>query len=102
MAKYSVEIRLEAVQAYLDGVESYKDIAKTYQMTKSELIKWVSLYREHGYQAFQKRYTNHSVEFKMDVLNFINETGASNSRAAAVFNVPAPSTVRRWRYLYET
>ncbi|SFX13398.1 Transposase and inactivated derivatives, partial [Thermoactinomyces sp. DSM 45891] len=96
MAKYSLEIKLKAVQAYLDGVESYKTIAQRYQVGEMDVVKWVSLYQEHGYQALQKRYTNHSVEFKMDVLNFINETGASIRRAAAVFNIPSPQTVRTW------
>lgn len=102
MAKYSLEIKLKAVQAYLDGVESYKTIAQRYQVGEMDVVKWVSLYQEHGYQALQKRYTNHSVEFKMDVLNFINETGASIRRAAAVFNIPSPQTVRTWQHLYET
>ncbi|TCP60003.1 transposase-like protein, partial [Baia soyae] len=96
------ETKLEAVKAYINGMGSYKTVAQQYQVGEDDLGKWVSLYREHGYQSLQKRFANHSVEFKMDVLNFINETGASIRRAAAVFNIPSPQTVWTWRHLCET
>ncbi|PGD31835.1 IS3 family transposase, partial [Bacillus pseudomycoides] len=49
-----------------------------------------------------KTYTNYSVEFKMDVLKFINEMGASIAEATAVFNIPTSSTVWKWKHLFET
>ena len=52
--------------------------------------------------AFKEAYTNYSIEFKMDVLNYINEMGASIEEATAVFNIPASSTVSNWKHLFET
>lgn len=102
MAKYTNDRKLEAVLAYLDGVESHKDIAQKYQVSKTSLIEWVERYQKHGHQAFQKTYTNYSAEFKMDVLTYMNETGASANKVAAAFNIPAQSMIWKWKHLYET
>ncbi|TCP60319.1 transposase [Baia soyae] len=51
MAKYSAETKLEAVKAYLDGVESYKDVTKQYKVDPTMLREWVLRYQEHGYRA---------------------------------------------------
>lgn len=50
----------------------------------------------------EKQYTNYSVEFKMDVINYINDTGASIEEAASKFSVGSSSTVRNWLYSFET
>ncbi|WP_153043024.1 IS3 family transposase [Neobacillus mesonae] len=102
MTKYSLETKLEAIYDYLEGVESFKDIAGKYSVNITMLKKWVAKYREHGLAAFHKTYTNYPVEFKMDVLNYINEMGASIDEAALAFNIPASTTVGNWKCLFET
>jgi transposase len=77
MTKYSLETKLVTVHAYLEGVESFKDIAQKYNISTTMLKKRVAKFREHGEEAFQEIYTNYTVEFKMDVLNYINKMGAS-------------------------
>ena len=37
----------------------------------------------------------------MDVLNYMNETGASSIEAAAIFNTSSPGMIRRWRRTFE-
>ena len=39
-------------------------------------------------EAFKKRYTNYSSQFKLDVLNYMNEHGTSINETAAIFNIP--------------
>ena len=51
---------------------------------------------------FKESYTKYSFEFKMDVLNHINEMGASIEEATALFNVSSSSIVRNWMHLFET
>lgn len=102
MTKYSLDSKLAAIYAYLDGVESYKDIAQKYNVNITMLKKWVAKFREHGMKAFQETYTNYSIEFKMDVLNYIANTGASTIEATSTFNIGSPSTVWNWQYLYDT
>ncbi|RRN72517.1 helix-turn-helix domain-containing protein [Peribacillus simplex] len=33
---------------------------------------------------------------KMDVLNYMNDFGVSNTQAAAVYNIASPSTMDKW------
>ena len=37
----------------------------------------------------------------MDVLNYINDTGASIEEATAVFNVSSSALVQKWKHLFE-
>ncbi|MDM5186272.1 IS3 family transposase [Bacillus sp. DX4.1] len=102
MTKYSLEVKLSSVTAYLNGIESFKDIAQKHSVDMTMLKKWVAKFRKHGLAGLQKTYTNYSVEFKMDVLKFINEMGASIAEATTVFNIPTSSTVWKWKHLFET
>lgn len=102
MAKYSLETKLAAVHAYVDGTESFKVTAEQYNVDITMLKEWVASFRNHGVKAFQKTYTNYPVEFKMDVLNYMNETGASMREAISVFNISCVKTVREWKHLFET
>jgi len=102
MTKYSLETKWAAVQAYLNGVESFKTTAQKHNVSITMLKKWVAKFREHGLTAFQPSYTKYSLEFKMDVIHYIKETGASTEAASTVFNIPSSSTVWNWLHLFET
>jgi transposase len=102
MSKYSLETKLEAVHAYLEGVESFQRIAEKYNVNISLLKEWVAKFRENGREAFPETYTKYSTEFKMDVLTYMKETGASSVKASSVFNIPSARTVRKWQHLWET
>jgi transposase-like protein len=102
MSKYSLETKLAAVKAYLNGVESFKETAEKHNVNMTMLKKWVAKFRAHGLAAFQKKYTNYSVEFKMDVLNYIKNMGASIEEATTKFNIASSSTVWQWYQLLET
>jgi transposase len=101
MTKYTLETKLGVVQDYLEGKDSYKGVARKHRVTESMVAKWVKRFRHHGLEGLQKQYTNHSLEFKMDVLNYLERTGASIKETALVFNIPSDSTVWKWRELFE-
>lgn len=102
MTKYSIEAQLRAVHSYLEGKDSFVITAQKHNVNKSMLKRWVNKFREHGLSAFQETYTNYSVEFKLDVLNYMFNTGASTEEASAIFNIPSSSTVWNWLHLFET
>ncbi len=101
MRNINTEQRIEAVERYLNGSESMEVIASNVGITKSVLSGWVRLYEAQGPKAFLKSYTNYSAAFKMDVLIYMNETGASSIDAAAIFNIPSSGIVRDWRRRFE-
>ena len=102
MSKYTVEDKLQAVERYLNGNESYKTIAECIGADKSQVITWVKLFEAQGEKGFKKGYTSYSLGFKLDVLSFMNETGASLRETASTFNTSAPSTVYQWEQLLKS
>ncbi len=102
MSKYTVKDKLQAVERYLTGNESYKTIAESIGTARSLVITWVKLFEAQGENGFKKGYTSYSVKFKLDVLNFMNETGASLRETASTFSITSPSTVYRWEQLLKT
>lgn len=101
MAKLTVEQRIQAVQRYLNGHESMKIIAKDLGVTHRVIGDMVRLYQENGIEAFLKSYTNYSAEFKMNVLNYMNETGTSSIDTAAIFNISSSGMIRTWKKKFE-
>ena len=102
MSKYTVDIKLQAVERYLNGNESYNTIAESIGATKSQVITWVKLFEAQGEKGFKKGYTSYSFEFKLDVLSFMNETGASLRETASTFNISSPGIVYQWEQLLKS
>ena len=97
MTKFTFETKIQSVQEYLGGHDSQKEIAERYGVNRQVLQQWIDLYRHHGEEGLWKRYTNYTAEFKMDVLTFMNDTGASFCETAAVFNIPSRTTIMKWK-----
>ena len=61
------------------------------------LREWIKRYESSGEKAFKKRYTFYSAQYKLDVLNYMNEHGTSIRETAAIFNIPSYETLRKWK-----
>lgn len=102
MAKFTAEDKVQAVNRYLNGNESSYEIAKSLGTNHKAILKWVKQYEYNGVDAFIKRYTNYTQQFKLDVLNYMIEHGTSFVETAAIFNIAAPSTILVWKKQFET
>lgn len=102
MAKYTPVEKLQAALRYLEGKESSYEIAKSIGTDHKAILTWVKQYEYNGVEAFIKRYTNYSAQFKLDVLNYMIEQGTSLLETAAIFNIATPSTLRGWKKQFET
>ncbi|PWU68328.1 IS3 family transposase [Gracilibacillus dipsosauri] len=102
MAKFINEEKIVAVKRYLEGNEGYGSIAKEIGVHRSKLGYWIKKYQYHGEKAFLKGYTNYTLPYKLDVLNYMNENGTSIIETAAIFNLPSESTLWNWQNLLET
>jgi transposase-like protein len=102
MAKFSSEEKIQAVKQYINGIEGGKTIAKSIGVHPSILHQWIKQYEIFGEYAFVKRYTSYPTQFKLDVLNYMNEKGTSIRETAAIFNIPSYETLRKWKIAYET
>ncbi|WP_100217614.1 IS3 family transposase [Virgibacillus halodenitrificans] len=101
MSKFTEAIKLQVVKEYASGKFSYRELAKYYEVDESVIRYWELLYRHHGENAFNFTYTNYPAAFKLEVIKFINEKNYSIREASAIFHIPDPSMVRRWRKKWE-
>lgn len=97
-----MEEKLQAALRYLDGKESSYQIARSMGTNHQAILKWVKQYEYRGENAYLKKYTNYSPQFKLDVLTYMIENGTSLNETAAIFGIAAPSTILQWRKQFET
>lgn len=102
MTKYTLDYKLAAVKRYLEGGESYISIERSIGTSVSVVMNWVKQYQVHGIESLMKKnYTNYTLQFKLDVLNYMSDNGTSPNETAVIFNISSPSTIRAWRILFE-
>ncbi|AOZ91198.1 transposase [Paenibacillus crassostreae] len=102
MSKFTVEHKIDAVDRYQKQLESVDKIARSIGANKEVVRMWIKQYEYHGLVAFEKSYTSYTTQFKMDVLHYMNENGASPNEAAVIFNISSPALIRKWRIQLST
>lgn len=103
MSKYSYQFRVKIVLEYLNGPLGYSLLAKKYSIPSSTPIKtWVNQYKTYGERGLQPKKTNkkYSLPFKLDVLRFKQDTGASYKETANAFGIAEPSIIANWKRAY--
>jgi transposase len=102
MAKFSKELKLQVAKRYLNEIISLRKLASEVGVNESIIRYWVMLVRYHGDKAFVFPYTKYPVAFKLRVIHFIMEKNYSIREASALFHIPDPCMVRRWKKKWET
>lgn len=100
MAKYSEEFKIKLVTEYLDGTIGYGSLAKKYNMgSQTPIVEWVKNYKSQGIGGLRRRKTKneYSVQFKLDTIQFMLNTGASYLETAVQFKLNNPSLIKRWK-----
>ena len=98
---YSTELKLEIVQRYLKGDIGLKQLANEYHISSKACIqKWLALYREHGEAGLCTTHGTYSGDFKVSVVEYMRNTGASLCQTAAHFNIPSKESVSKWERIY--
>lgn len=77
MTKFTSEQKMNAVIRYQSGNESIQDVAKAFGANYEVVRMWIKQAEYHGIHAFRKLYTSYSMQYKLDVLNYMNENGLS-------------------------
>lgn len=88
--KYSFEFKLKIVQEYLKGPLGYTLLAKKYHVSyESEIRKWVNQYKKYGKAGLKtkKKKAKYPLNFKLDVLRFKQDTGASYRETANTYGI---------------
>ncbi|MFZ4453749.1 helix-turn-helix domain-containing protein [Salibacterium aidingense] len=80
MAIYSGDFKLKVVKEYLEGSMGCGLLANKYGVPNKERIqRWVNAYKTLDEAGLRRELskTDSPVQFKLDVLNFIRQTGTS-------------------------
>ncbi|WP_078428007.1 helix-turn-helix domain-containing protein [Alkalihalobacterium alkalinitrilicum] len=99
MAKYSEEFKIKLVTEYLHGDLGYKLLAKKYNMpSQTPLQDWVRAFKTQGIEGLKRKKVKeaYSIQFKLDTIQFMLETGASYQETADQFRLNNPSLIHRW------
>ena len=65
------------------------------------LHRWVKRFEFHGAKGLEEgSYTNYSVQFKIDVLNYMNEQERPSKKLLLIYNISS-STSWNWKHLVE-
>ncbi|MGE6897611.1 IS3 family transposase [Priestia flexa] len=97
MTKYTGDIKLDIIQGYDPKVISQKEYAKQMGITKAQFQYWLRLFEIHGEEGLINPYTNCTVSFKLDVLNYMVQSGASLMDTAALFKISSYTMVYDWQ-----
>ncbi len=70
MIKFTSEEKMSAIINYRDGSESRKDIARVFGVKQKFVCMRIKKFKYHRIQVLKNR-TIYSVQYKLDVLNYI-------------------------------
>ena len=102
MTTFTSEMKLKIVQGFNQNKVSQKEYASQMGVTRAQFQFWLKLYELHGEEAFKNIYTNYPVPFKLNVLNYMVQSGASLMDTAALFKIPSYTTVYTWQKQIES
>ena len=80
-------------------------LAKKYDLSSKSLVtKWTNQYKQFGEAGLRHQITkqHYPLNFKLDVLRFKQDTGASYKETANLFNIKEPSIIANWKRTYLT
>lgn len=103
MVKYSDKFKMKLVTEYLYGNLGYKALSKKYNIPSALSLKnWVRSYKSQGIKGVVRKNNNtvYTVQFKLDAIQFILETGASYPETAVQFQMNNPSLIQSWLKTY--
>lgn len=100
MAKYDYDFKLKAVQSYLNGDGGYSSIAKQYGIPNmAQVQRWVITYNSLGKDGLERKnkHTCYTVQFKLDVINYMTITESSAQEVANHFGINNSTLIATWK-----
>ena len=102
MAKYSYELKKKIVDEYLSGKTSYLGLEDKYQITYSQIERWVNNYKQFGDEGLMRSRNkrSYSVEFKLEAITRYETSECSYQQLALELGLTNPSMIAKWHSQY--
>ena len=99
MTKFSLKVKLKAVQMYLSGAGSENVACRLGIRNHNNVLMWVARYRKYGVLGLEIRLPKYDYDgdFKLKVLNWRKQHQASYSQTALQFNISNSGTIANWQ-----
>jgi transposase len=100
MGKYSVQFKITAVEAYINGDDGFRKIANRYSIDCSLLRRWVAAFQARGSAGLRANGHHYSAVFKLSVVECMHKERLSCREAATRFGLGQSSQVGIWERQY--
>ena len=100
MSKYNLEFKLEVVKSVIRGADSVSEIARIYDVDRGLVRACSDAYKYHGVDGLTKKRYRYDGQFKVKVVEYMQEHHISAREIAAKFGVSAFETVLKWERIY--
>ncbi|WP_010289285.1 helix-turn-helix domain-containing protein [Kurthia massiliensis] len=97
MIKFMSALKLAIVQGFNPNEISQREYASQVCVTRCQIQFWLRSYELHGEEVFQNSYTNYPVPFKLNVLNYMVQSGESLMETVALFKISSYTMVYSWK-----
>jgi transposase len=96
--KYDYAFKEKCVKLVLEKHHSYGYVSKLKGVDKSNIRKWVGFYKQYGKSGLIPRINqSYTIDFKLKVLQSIDEDFLSLREASLKFNIPDAAIIVKWR-----
>ncbi len=100
MTKYNLALKQALIEECLSA-PSIHEVALKHDLSPSMLRRWVKGYEKHGAAGLSAKYSRYDAQFKLKVLQCIEQQGLSAQQACIQFDIRGPSSIRQWKRLYD-
>lgn len=100
MAKYDFSFKMKVVKSYLNGEGGFLSLSKKYGIhNKSQIQKWVNAYNILGEDGLKRKNRDicYTIQFKLDVINYMLITKSSAQEVANHFKMNNSSLILAWK-----
>ncbi|QXI36337.1 IS3 family transposase [Pseudomonas xantholysinigenes] len=100
MTKYDLALKQALIEECLSA-RSVHEVALRHSLSASLLRRWIKGYEQHGAAGLATKYSHYDAQFKLKVLQCIEQDGLSAQQACIQFDIRGPSSIRQWKRLYD-
>ncbi|QGF93037.1 helix-turn-helix domain-containing protein [Pseudomonas sp. CFSAN084952] len=100
MTKYNLALKQSLIEECLSA-SSVHEVALKHDLSPPLLRCWVKGFEKHGASGLIAKYSHYDFQFKLKVLQCIEQDELSDQQACIRFDIRGPSSIRQWRKLYD-
>ncbi|MNJ41688.1 Transposase [compost metagenome] len=100
MTKYNLAHKQSLIEECLSA-QSVHGVAIKHGLSPSILRRWVKGYEKHGAAGLVAKYSHYDAQFKLKVLQCVEQDGLSAQQACTRFDIRGLSSIKQWKKLYD-